>query len=938
MEAQASACEGDPLIGFDSNLLVNYYQSKLTGIGGASTSSSGGVATKYAPTAPWSPQATPIDSSALLKAALQGSRLIDEGAASLDLSGASSDYKKLFALYQGLGTLTALAEKANSKNLTSFDSSRVMAAFTKGMAEVASYVDKSSFDNVRLGFAEVADSSRAAIGISRAKTEYVTAPLVSGVADSAVPAFDGDVRFNIAVQQINSSQTVQIDLAEMGAQTRTLPNVINHINAKLEAAGVTTRFAQERIPGAERSYQSGGKTIKLAPAPDQWAMKVKTDITEKVTFSAVAAAPAVYLTQKVGDPDPDGKADTQDGVQVNQLLKFQTESGAVPAPLQPAGEANWVEGRIFAKPLEGAIETVRATQVGADGAVYVLADITGPTGGQSIKGERDVALMKYDSAGALLYTRVLGAAEDAKGLALAVSADGQVAVAGSVTGGLNGAVDGPLNSSTSAALADKSDSFVTVFNAKGEEVWTARRGARLEDEASQIAFGADGNVYVAGRAKSTMPGATAIGGWDSYVEGFSVNAKGEPQALFTQSFGTAADDRPAGLVVDGDALVTASVEDGRAVVRRFDISGGAPVQTAMRDLGDLEGGAITGLALDGGQLVIAGSTRNAALGAGTVTRAHAGGVDAFAAQISADLTTASTDAIAYYGGAGDDRAAGLAVSGGQVWITGEAGGALPNLTAMGEADGFLARLDIAAGAVDWAQQFTGKDGHAVPGSIAIAQQGASVLDRLGLPTGEISFSGSSKLTAVSALRAGDQFNIAANGGRPKAITIAVDETLESLMLKIRRATGFQVKVDTAVTDGVRRLQIKPLNDRSVIELTPAAQGQDALSILGLKEGVIRASKIEDGKTVAADGKATFYGLGLHSGINLGSPEQIRHALAELTQAQGVIRKIYSDLRDAATPKSVLAQREAASSGQAPAYMTARIANSQAALDRLTGGG
>ncbi|MDP2213765.1 hypothetical protein [Phenylobacterium sp.] len=926
------------MIGFDSNLLVNYYQSKLGGVGGASSTASGGVARKYAPTAPWSPQATPVDTSALLKAALQGSKLIDESAATLDLAGASSDYKKLFALYQGLATLTSLAERANAKNLTSFDSARVLSAFTKGMAELTNYVNAAKFDNVRLGFAEVADTARATVGIARAKTEYVTQPLVTGVADGPVPAFAGDVKFDISIQQINTSLSIHIDLAEMGAQTRTLPNVINHINAKLEAAGVTTRFAQERIPGAERSYQSGGKTIKLAPSPDQWAMKIKTDITEKVTFSAVETAPAIYLTQKVGDPDPDGKPDTKDGVQFNQLLKFQTETGAVAAPLQPAGEANWVEGRIFAKPLEGAIETVRATQVGPDGSVYILADISGATGGQSIKGDRDVALMKYDSAGKLLYTRVLGASENAKGLALAVSADGQVAVAGSVTGGLNGSVDGPLNSSASAALTDKSDSFVTVFNDKGEELWTARRGARLEDEASQIAFGSDGTLYVAGRSKSTMPGTTALGGWDSYVEAFSVNGQGVAQPQFTQSFGTAGDDRPVGLVVDGDALVTATIENGRAVIRRFDISGGTPVQVAMRDLGDLEGGTITGLALDNGQLIIAGSTRNTALDAGTVTRAHAGGVDAFAAQISADLSLGPTDAVAYYGGAGDDQAAGLAVSAGQVWITGQAGGALPGHTTMGKADGFLARLDIAAGAVAWSQQFTGKEGHAVPGAIAIAQQGASVLDRLGLPSGELKFSDSAKLTSVSALRPGDQFNIIANGGRPKAITIAVDETLESLMLKIRRETGFQVKVETTVTEGVRRLQIKPLNARSVIELSPGKTGQDALAILGLKEGIVRASKIEDGKTVSADGKADFFGLGLHSGINLGSPEQIRHAISELTQAQGVIRKIYTALRDAATPKNVLAQRAAASSGQASAYMTSRIANYQAALDRLTGGG
>ena len=232
------------------------------------------------------------------------------------------------------------------------------------------------------------------------------------------------------------------------------------------------------------------------------------------------------MTQKVGDPDPDGKADTNDGVQTNQLLKFQAETGAVGAAPQPSGEAHWVEGRVFANPLEGKIETVRATQAGTDGSVYVLADVTGDISGQSIKGERDVALLKYDSAGKLIYTRVLGASEDAKGLALAVSADGQVAVAGSVTGQLNGAADGPLNSGDSPALAELSDSFVTVFNDKGEEVWTARRGSRQEDEATHVAFGANGEVYGSGRSKSSMSGATAHGGPESYIPGLGANAKG----------------------------------------------------------------------------------------------------------------------------------------------------------------------------------------------------------------------------------------------------------------------------------------------------------------------------------------------------------------------------------------------------------------------------
>jgi len=932
--------QGPGLITFDSSLLVNYYQSRLpnaaqrAGVGGES----GSASVRYAPTAPWSPAATPPDTSALVRSALQGGRFIDENAAKLDLSGASSDYRKLFALYQGLGTLTSLAERMNGSNLSSFESSRIKTAFARGMTELSSFVDTARFENIRVGFAEVTDKAKSTLGVARGKYEYVTAPLVSGAADTAVPAFAGDVRFNIGIKQVNTTVNIAIDLAEMGGQTRTLANVINHINGKLEAAGVTTRLGQERIPGEERTLQSGGRTIKLPAGPDQWALKVKTDITEQVSFTAVETAPAIYLAQSAGDVDPDGKPDTNDSRQVNQLLKFQGDGSVVAAPVQPSGEANWVEGRVFAKTLDGGVQAVRATQVGADGSVYVLADVDRAPGDKAIKGEQDVALIKYDSAGKLIYSRVLGAADTASGLALAVSADGKIAVAGSVTGGLSGAMDGPLNSASSAALADRSDSFVTVFNADGEEMWTARRGSRDNDEASQIAFGADGTVYVAGRSRTTMPGTTAIGGWDSYLQAFGVDAAGAPQSLLTQSFGTSADDRPAGLVVDGSTVYAASVEDGRAVLRSFDVSGGAAVQTGLRDLGDLQGGEISGLALSGGRLVIAGSTTNAALVGGAVTRAHAGGRDAFAAQVSTNLGSTAADAVAYYGGSGDDKAAGLAVSGGQVWLTGSAGADLPGHDPMGEADGFLARIDVASGAIGWSQRFTGRDGFATPGAIAVAGQGASVLDRLGLPSGALTFTDSTRLTALSSLRAGDNFQIAVNGGRPRTIEISRDETLESLMLKIRRETGFQVKVDTAVSNGSRFLQIQPLNARTIVELSPGKTGQNALEVLGLKEGLVRATVLDDGKTVSADGKGDFYGLGLHSAINLDSDEQIRHAMAELTAAQGIIRRIYSALRDADTPASVLAQRAAAGSGQAPAYLTNQIANYQAALDRLTGGG
>ncbi|ACG77802.1 regulatory protein FlaEY [Phenylobacterium zucineum HLK1] len=932
------------VISIDTSLLMGLYQSRLVGTGAAlSTQARASTSSKSAPTAPWSTGGTAPDPAQTVKAALQGRKFIDEGGAQLDLPGASTDYRKMFALYSGLSTLMGLAERMQGKGVTSIERSQIQRAFARGMAEVGDYVSKAKFENLRLVQGEAVDRAKTTAPVPRNKTEYITPPLVSGSSADAVPAFSGDVKFNIKIKRGGVNHDIAIDLAGMGAQTRSLANVVNFVNDQLAAAGVDTRFATHRTPGQPKTIESGGKTITLKTTnPDQWSLKVKVSVGETVSFDAPATAGAAYLVQTAGDPDPDGKITTNDGVLRQQLVKFQTDTATVPAPVQQEGEQYWVDGRAFSKTFGPEVKTVRSTQVGPDGSVYMLADVTGKIDGETLKGTQDVALLKFDAAGKLVYSRTLGASEEATGLALAVSADGKVAIAGAVKGGLNGATDGPLNSGTTGVYADQSDSFVTLFNADGEEIWTARRGARKQDEATHVAFAADGSIIVAGRAQSTMPGSTAVGDWDSYIQAFQPelettpeDRKGKVKTLFTETFGSTGADRPAGMVVDGTSVVTASVEEGRAVLRRFDISGGTPVLTATRDLGDLQGGEIAGLALDGGQVVIAGYTANAGLAAGTVTRAHAGGTDAFAARLSADLSAGAGDRIAFYGGAGDDRATSLAVSGGQVWIAGAAGTDLPgHPDKVGDADGFLTRLDVATGAVDWSRRFTAKDGHATPTSIAIDPNGASVLDRIGLPKGTLELKDSQTIVAQTGIRPGEEFRIRSGSGRWSAVTIDEKDTIDTLAQKIRRATGFQAKVNVTTSNGLRVLSVTPSNDRSVIEFSAGKADKDALAQLGIPEGVVRATDFRDGKTVAADGKPMIYGLSLDTDLNLDNATEISHALADVAKAQGVIRQIYRDLVRGATPEDPLAKAQI--TGTAPKYLTDQIANYQAALARLGG--
>jgi hypothetical protein len=918
----------------DSSLLLGYYQSRA-GLGGSALiGASSTPSKKVAPTAPWSQPTAAAATSEAVKAALAGRKFVNETGAQLDLPGASQDYRKLFALYQGLSTLSSLAEQASGKNVSDVDLAKYQRAFGRGLQEISTYVGEADFDKLRVIQGDAASSAKT-VGITRSKPSYTTPPLVTGSSANVPDAFLGNVQFKISVKRGTTPTDINIDLAEMGGQTRSLANVVAFMNTKLKAAGVDARFATERTPGGDKTTKIGGRDVKIGTNPDQFSLKLNVATGETVSFSAAATQPAVYVAQDAGDPNPDGKTDTDDSTEAAQFLKFQTgTSGAVPAPLQRPGESNWVDGRLFGKTLGPEVKTVRDTKVAADGSVYLLADVTDKTAGQEIKGAQDVALLKYDAAGNLIYARTLGAADEASGLSMALSADGKIAVAGSVKGVLTGATDGALNSTDST----KTDSFVTVYDAEGQELWTQRRGARLNDEATDVAFGADGAVYVTGRTTSARPNGGFVGGSDTYLEAFKADAKGVVKPAFTTTFGTTGDDKPAGMVVDGTSVITASVENGRAILRRYDVSGASPVLTSTRDIGDLQGGSIAGLAIDNGKLIVAGSTRNASLSAGSVTKAHAGGMDAFAASLNADLSAGGQ--IAYYGGSGDDVATSLAVSNGQVWIGGSAGKDIPGYaTSVSDKskDGFLAQIDVGAGSVPWSRRFTGKDGRAAPTSIAVDATGASVLDRIGLPKGELDLTDSQLITAQTSIRAGDTFKVKSGFGVTSTVTIEAKDTLDSLATKIKRASGYTAKISFTTVSGVRTLRIEPNSNTAMIEFSAGKTDKDALALLGIPEGVVRKTVMEDGKSVPADRKGPLYGLSLPSNLKLDTESDRKRALAEITSGLSAIRSAYKDLVAAASPRTVEQAAAAAVSGPVPTYLQNQLANYQAALARLGGG-
>lgn len=749
-------------------------------------------------------------------------------------------------------------------------------------------------------------------GAQSAERSFTSVQAATGVSDD-VAALLSDQTVSITFNTVWGQRTVSATL-EPG-DPRTLESGALRLNEALAAQGYDLGVAATALSG-------GGAGLRVVSG----ASHTIRGVSEINLGGASHAATLDAIDSLSRADDPPGALSVAE-----RATRGAAVSESVPAntSLVPpsANSSAWFPGRAFDISVGGGakVGTARAVATGADGAVYVLADLSGDSATSAIKGARDVALLKYDSAGKLAFTQMLGVSQSASGFALAVSADGKVAVAGSVEGALSG-----------TTAKGGADSFVTVFDANGKEAWTARRGATGDDQALAIAFAPNGSLVVAGKTNSALGGQVALGQSDGYVRGYSaVGAE-----LFTRQFGTGGDDAATALMVRDDGsggmeIFTGGVENLRGVVRSFTYANGSGFSAgATRDIGYFHGGAINAIAADGASLYVGGEIGADRLTLGTPARGSLAGKEGFVARIDAGLVSTSLDRASYLGSAQDDAVKGLAVVNGQVYAAGISGGVIAGSGTAKSPSSFIARLD-AAGDLDWTRSFNSAGGAIAMTSMAVDASGASPLDVLGLPRGVVASNQSAPLVDRSALRVGDEFRIGAEGRRLTTIRITEKDTLSSLVVSINRAIGMSGRAEIVKEGDLERIKITPrANDAVRIDVGGA--GRDALPALGLAQGVV---------SVNATGRGAIktFGLGLIAAdLRLDSADAIARTKAELSAAISIVRQAYDtllnpnakELTDA--EKALQARREAAA-GAAPAYYTAQLANYQAALTRLTGG-
>lgn len=903
---------------FDFSALTGWYQAKnATRLANLTPRASGASAGEANPAArqgagvlpPWDVRGEITGLDEVSRKVLAGGNFFDSKLSEFSGTDASTDIKSLFAMHQGLRRLYALANEAADK--TTIDSRRSFLdrRFNEGLGQLDSFFQDIDLQGVSVLKGEELSKAESSVAVKRGLSEYTTGIIHSGDFDAEVATLTGDVQFTVSVKKSGVTTAINIDLADMGATVRNLDNIAAHINSELEAAEMISRF--ERVKIGEKDENG------IVPG-NNFGFKISGASTEVLTFSAASASPAIYIAGNSGLGDTAAGqvvklTDIASGTPTSEFSR-RLEAGA--DEITTVDDDGKEKTTTEANPLE-----ISATALGQDGALYVLGKTSAGIEGRIVKGESDLVLQKIDSTGKTVWTRTLGASDEAAGASLTVDANGDIVVAGSVQGALGETTD-----------IGGTDSFVAKFDAAGVEQWLQRFGGTGNDRPAAITVADDGRIFVAGQAATAFGGEGHQGGAnDGYVRAF--NADGTLD--FTRRIGASGDERAEAVAIASDGgLLVASNEDGRAILRKYDSADGNAALWEV-DLGDMEDGAIGGLTVDGDDIYFAGSA-GAGFAPSAPLTAHSGGRDAVVVKLT-DGATPTTQWTQFVGSDADDSASSIQVSGGKVYIAGKTTGELSGATQNGTRNSFAASIDATTGTTDFATQISGRGGVSAATGIAIDPDGDSILDDLGLPSGTLAYADTRVVTDRTSVRDGDFFYLSVDGGRRKKITIDADDSMRSLTFKINAALVLDGSGDVGRTKAGDILRITP-KPNVTIELFAGSEGRDALAGLGLKPGAVtgKESFLDRDKTSAAP---KVFALELSADFSLANRERAKVAAKALEDAMNIVQRAYRDLTTPQALKDLLnGEGKGNKGGSVPAYLSAQIANYSAGLARLQSGG
>ncbi len=318
-----------------------------------------------------------------------------------------------------------------------------------------------------------------------------------------------------------------------------------------------------------------------------------------------------------------------------------------------------------------------AIAVDTNGNAYVTGDTYSTnfpvTSGPPYGGNGDAFVTKFNGAGALVYSTLLGGSNQDVGYGIAVDTFGDA-----YTTGLTESTNFPV---TNGSTLHGGDAFVTKFDGTGTRLYSTYLGGSGLDIGHGIAVDTHGNAYVTGETDSTnfpVTNGSIYGG--GATNAFVTKMDGAGTRIYSTYLGGNHQDMGRAITVDtsGNAYVTGSTTsttfpvtngstyggNGDAFVTKMDGSGTRAYSTYLGGSGDDYG---TGIAVDlGGNAYVTGATGSTDFPVtnGSILR----GGDAFLSELNGSGVHVYGT---YLGGSGGDVGNGIAVdTGGNAYVTG----------------------------------------------------------------------------------------------------------------------------------------------------------------------------------------------------------------------------------------------------------------------------
>ncbi|WDT76001.1 MAG: SBBP repeat-containing protein [Candidatus Manganitrophus sp.] len=381
-----------------------------------------------------------------------------------------------------------------------------------------------------------------------------------------------------------------------------------------------------------------------------------------------------------------------------------------------SGVQEWV--RQFGSPQRDIPE---AMAIDKNGNIYIAGATTGALGPnppnaadtmcdtQTVEIDqcKDYFIAKYDSSGVQQWIRQGGTGFIEIGFGAAVDPDGNVYVAGSTGGDLDGNVNALIGNPDPGSLCGRDDIFLVKYNSAGIRQWTRILGTKCNDVAYGLAADRSGHLYITG---NTFEGLGGNGGGNGFPDPRLFVAKYDalgvrewlnlfgPGSSVGFALNITADSQGNAYAV---GYTNGSLDGNKDAFGQSDVfivkydSSGTKAWTRQFGSNTLEGAY--GVAVDANdQVYLTGMTDGPLDGhtqpQGTCFHGARGSCfDFFLAKFS---SSGAQQWIWESGSAEEDFAYGLTVDHGNVYIVGMAEGALEGNSHLGGGDLFLAKYNL----------------------------------------------------------------------------------------------------------------------------------------------------------------------------------------------------------------------------------------------------